>query len=125
MSGWARLWVVSSVLLGDLFASVGYNSGRPYASPFHYDRNIQKVAADAQFWKNARADVRLKDCDWPTAQTSEDYGAMGSGVEYTISCDRADRYTSAFWYFLFPGAFFGGIGLTIGWIIRGFRGLAK
>ena len=125
MSGWARLWVVFSLVMGGLLAMSTMNANKVDANPFYYDQSIPKAAADAQFWKNARADVRLKDCDWPTAQTIENYGGMGSSVEYTITCDRTDRYTSAFWYFLFPGAFFGGIGLTIGWIVRGFRGLAK
>lgn len=110
MSGWRRLWIVSSVVFGVLAFLIAHENNSRASSYVSWNGN------DEAFWSAAYADPALAGCDWRTAEAK--YPIAGS---YSVSCETRDPFTPALpWAFL-PAMFMAVVGLTLRWIYRGFR----
>jgi hypothetical protein len=110
MSGWRRLWIVLSILLGAPTFLIAYTDSRGFASvPWSGDNNA--------FWSAARNTTELSNCDWATAKASPSY----DGASYYVSCSTNNAFWSALLWALLPAALMAIGGLTVRWVYRGFR----
>ena len=116
MSGWRRLWITASILLGIPAILLGYEAEK------HHIGYVDKYQGDTNgsFWKRAQGMPSLKDCDWGSATSSHMFGNS-----YRIQCNNPSRYFDAFLWGLLPALLMALIGLTARWIYRGFRPLQK
>jgi len=112
MSGWRRLWVVFSILLGVPALMLGYESEKRL---FAYVDQTEGETPDA-FWKRAQIIPALKDCDWGSAEAPHAYGKT-----YRVECDNRNRYIASIRWAFLPALLMALIGLTCRWIYRGFR----
>jgi hypothetical protein len=110
LGGWARLWIVVSILLGVLTYLIAHDAYSRASTIIPYNGNSD------HFWATARASHDLSDCLWATAKA--DYW-MGS--EYMVTCQNADPWLFAILWAFVPGLVLAIIGLVCRWIYRGFR----
>lgn len=109
MSGWHRLWLVFSILLGAPIFALQY-ADRETAF-------ISWSGDNAAFWRAAHANDSLQHCDWRTAHVDPE----NFDNSYLVSCSVKNSIAWASLWALIPGAIIGALGFTIAWVIRGFR----
>lgn len=117
MSGWRRLWLTASVILGLPAAFLGYETEKHHVAYV----DAYKGESNPTFWVRARQHADLKDCDWGSATADRDM-FMNS---YRVQCNNPSRYFDAFLWGLLPALLMAVVGLTARWIYRGFRPLEK
>ena len=117
MSGWRRLWIVLSVLLGVPAFAIAYGNASKayvYEEPSDYVKTLQGQGyADAYFAEAKRSHTELNACILSTARVEGN----------SITCDR-DPYNAALagiGWALLPAMIMMAFGLTIRWVYRGFR----
>lgn len=110
LSGWVRLWIVASVLLGILTYLIAHDiySHASAIIPYNGDSD--------QFWRHAMSNRDLGDCIWSTAKA--DYW-MAS--KYYVTCNNADPWLFAGLWAFAPGLGLAAVGLVCRWVYRGFR----
>ena len=110
MSGWRRLWLVLSVLLGAFaFLLANDNYSQAWA-------DVAWNGDNEAFWQAAHANPRLSNCDWGTAEAK-----YPNGGSYTVYCQTADPWLFALIWAFFPAVIMAAVGLTVRWVYRGFR----
>lgn len=112
MSGWRRLWIVLSILLGAVTYLIEYDAYSRASAFIEYQGNNE------DFWRLAHRTRALGNCDWATAKADTEYP---NSHGYVVSCTNADPWLFASLWALLPAALMAAIGLTVRWIYRGFR----
>ena len=112
MSGWRRLWIVASILLGIPALIIGYDSEKQFSS---YQDAIGNES-NAAFWARVRLAPALEDCDWGSAKAEHSYGKS-----YRITCRNPNRHVAALMWASLPAFLLALVGLTLRWIYHGFR----
>lgn len=112
MSGWQRLWIVASILMGLPVGATVYSAASQASASVSYPAGM----TSAQFWQNAHREPQLSKCDWTTAKAE-----FPVGDSWLVRCDTPGALAAALPWALVPGLILGGIGLTVRWIFRGFR----
>lgn len=115
MSGWRRLWIVASVLLGIPAYLIAVDSYRlklyeNYASLAEAKRGLDLAMGLAQ----AR-------CLTPPNSLKAYPSGYGEAHYLSFSCDTFAQYFDAVPWALLPALILAAIGLTIRWIYRGFK----
>lgn len=111
LGGWWRIWVVASVLLGAFVLLVSADTNDIY----NYAQSPTRAEAETY----ARSEsIRL--CGAPG------YGSVSpkydnSAFEATVACRSSGLIARTFLFAFFPALILATIGLTLRWIIRGFR----
>lgn len=116
MSGWRRLWIVLSIILGALAFLAAYDANSSGFAEVKYTDGMSNAA----FWQKARESSALSDCDWTTAKAD-----AGFSDSMFVTCTNKNPAGPAFLWALAPAAFMAAAGLTIRWIYRGFRSPKK
>jgi len=113
MSGWRRLWIVLSILLGVPAGLIAYDAQRHYV----YERYTVETA-QAGVDNEGRRAMRICSQVPRIAARQDEYGP-----DYTLSfsCKPKNAGFLAFLWALLPGALLAAIGLTSRWIYRGFK----
>ncbi len=112
MSGWRRLWIVLSLLLGIPAGLIAYDAHDSTYAYVPYTAGMKNEA----FWQAAYRHPVLQDCVWSTAEAMPPIGD-----EAMVTCSISGALDMALVWALAPGLLLGALGLTIRWIYRGFR----
>lgn len=121
MSGWRRLWIVLSIVLGIPVFAIAYDDrSRIYTTlePNQYVQSLQgQEFWDALFEQSLHEERSTRSCLISTVRM-ESFGQY-----YSVSCERdpTDVIIEALLLALIPGLFMLLVGLTIRWIYRGFK----
>lgn len=126
MNGWQRIGVVLAILFGVPAFLIAYSendSAYGYVIP---SDNV-KAFKGQEFWnalyQQAQKDDpdRYRGCIQSTIKLRAPYGDYDSS--YTVSCQKTVTYavTNSILWALLPGMIFWVIGMTVAWVIAGFR----
>ena len=122
MSGWRRLWIVLSILLGVPAFLIAYQDGSrgyAYIDASQETRSLKGQQFWNQLFEQAKHDrTELRSCIPATVRMDHSYE-----WSYSITCDRRDAFFPALLWALLPATLMWFIGKTIRWIYRGFRPL--
>jgi hypothetical protein len=126
MNGWERIGVVLAILFGVPAFLIAYSQNdSAYGSV--YPANDVKTLKGQEFWNaiysQAQADdpERYKGCISSTVEMRAPIGEYDQS--YSISCDKTVKHAvrkSILWGLL-PGFIFWIFGVTVAWIISGFK----
>ena len=111
MSGWRRLWIVLSVVLGGISFAIALDAYSRASAVVPYHGN-----GDTAFWQRAQESPSLRDCEAATMKAE-----FETGDGWWVSCQNGDPYTPAFLWAIVPAVFMAAVGLTLRWIYKGFR----
>lgn len=123
MSGWKRLWIVLSLLMGAPIFLIQYGEdSSAYVTHWPSDATAALTGQafwDALYWEAHAKQPSLQGCILSTAELEKD----AYGGSYTITCERTfgSAIYPAILYALFPALFLWLVGWTINWVYRGFR----
>lgn len=113
-TGWQRLWIVLSLLLGVPSAFIAWGVySRSYATVSY---SIKELGAPA-FWQRAEQEPKLDRCVQSTMRAQYYSYSNDTG----ISCDNKPPIDQTVLWFLIPGGILWLIGATVAWVVRGFR----
>ena len=120
MSGWRRLWIVLSILIGVPTLLIAYHDGSHVNAYITADQKIQSLTGQ-QFWDQLALQAKrerseLGSCIPATVRMEHAYE-----WSYSITCDRNDALVPALLWALLPAALMWAVGKTMRWIYRGFR----
>ena len=127
MNGWQRIGVVLAVLFGIPAFFIAYSE---YDSAYGSVTPSESVKAlkGQEFWNALYSQAESSDpglydgCVPSTIRMQAPYSEYDSS--YSVSCDKSREYAvihSLPWALL-PGVIFWIIGMTVAWVIAGFRG---
>lgn len=123
MSGWKRLWVVLSLLIGAPIFLVQFGEDRS-VNAYHSPSQATAALKDQAFWNALYREANatqpaLKGCILDSVKMSQEF----YGPDYHIECERSfiSAAYPAILYALFPALFMWLLGWTVNWVYRGFR----
>lgn len=125
MTGWERIGVVLSLLFGVPAFYIAYDMNSK-AYGYVYPDEVVKTLKGQLFWDSLYLQAQkerpelYKGCIQRSVEMTAPSNNYGG---YTITCEKTWKHAfkeSIIWGFL-PAILIWGIGLTIGWIVQGFR----
>jgi hypothetical protein len=122
MSGWKRLWIVLSVVIGaPVFAATHSMGAKAYVSvqPSAEVRELQGQAFWNALFEQAKREHRsVRSCVLPTVRMQSSFGTY-----YSVECDRLTINVTieAFLLAFLPALAMWIVGVTSRWVYRGFR----
>lgn len=120
MSGWKRLWIVLSILLGLVSGAMAFGQVNAIDHEFAYQLNGIKFDP-AAFKARAEMEPALRNCEWSTAKATAGSGMSGSRQLFRVRCNDWRRYWITVLFSFLPALILSTIGLTVRWIWRGFK----
>jgi len=115
MSGWRRLWVVASILLGAPTLLIAMS-----VKDFQESMRNEKDVSVATRWVNDTTLEMRSRCN-PKEVAKAEWDSYGGGYTGYAYCTTKQQIALSFLFALLPGALLAALGLTIRWIYRGFR----
>lgn len=123
MSGWLRLWLVLSLVIGLPVFFIQWNEDRHFWKYYEPSDVVQRAAngnVEDMLLVEAKFMIpELADCMDGTVEIRR--VTYGSGYDIDCTLHGLDALFPAIWYAIFPAIFLFAVGWTIGWVYRGFR----
>jgi hypothetical protein len=114
MSGWRRLWIVSSVLFGVFAGIIAWQPTR-----HDYVQVSNAVKTNVDLWATPQMRDEVIRCAGGMKATY--VWGDSSTYTYVVDCDNPDPLTASLLWACVPAIVMATVGLTVRWIYRGFR----